>query len=143
MVNVMVKNAPAALDFERVFRHLDEDGDGKISPSELNHHLGLGLTREEEELCLLSVSDDGMLGLDDLVELIEAGEEEDKLRDLKEAFQMYDGENCGFITPGSLRAMLARLGESKSMEECGSMISRFDLDGDGVLSFDEFRVMML
>ncbi|CAI0548159.1 unnamed protein product [Linum tenue] len=113
-----MNKAPAALELERVFRQLDENGDGKVSPSELNQHLGL---------------------------IVEAGEEEEKLRDLKEAFRLYDdGEKRGFITPRSLRAMLIKLGEpARSMDECEAMIARFDSDGDGVLCFDEFRVMML
>ncbi|TVU27537.1 hypothetical protein EJB05_30156, partial [Eragrostis curvula] len=50
-------------------------------------------------------------------------------------------EQC--ITPASLRRMLSRLGSPQlGMEECEAMICRFDLDGDGVISFDEFRIMM-
>jgi calcium-binding protein CML len=56
---------------------------------------------------------------------------------------MYDSEKCGFITPKSLRRMLKKMGESKSIDECKAMIKHFDLNGDGLLSFDEFTVMML
>ena len=66
-----------------------------------------------------------------------------ELIDLEEAFEMYnDTEMFGFITPKSLQRMLGRLGESKSMEQCTTMIGHFDLNGDGLLCFDEFRVMM-
>ncbi|RVW62778.1 putative calcium-binding protein CML40 [Vitis vinifera] len=43
----------------------------------------------------------------------------------------------------SLKRMLSRLGESRSVEECSVMIGQFDVNGDGVLSFDEFKLMML
>jgi calcium-binding protein CML len=56
---------------------------------------------------------------------------------------MYEMDGCGYITPKSLRRMLSRLGESKSVDECTTMIAQFDLNGDGVLNFDEFRTMML
>jgi calcium-binding protein CML len=39
--------------------------------------------------------------------------------------------------------MLAKLGEHRDIAECQAMICRFDLDGDGVLSFDEFKTMMM
>ena len=55
---------------------------------------------------------------------------------------MYEMEGSGCINPTSLKRMLNRLGESKSTEDCKAMIRMFDLNGDGVLSFDEFRIMM-
>ena len=61
---------------------------------------------------------------------------------------MYAAEGEEEITPASLRRMLTRLGSSShddellGMEECRAMICRFDLNGDGVLSFHEFSVMM-
>ncbi|KAK9278993.1 hypothetical protein L1049_028575 [Liquidambar formosana] len=36
--------------------------------------------------------------------------------------------------------MLSKLGEKKSVEECVGMINHFDLNGDGVLSFEEFKL---
>lgn len=74
---------------------------------------------------------------------VEGGEEEEKVKDLKEAFKMYEMDGCGCITPKSLKRMLSRLGESKTIDDCTTMIAQFDLNGDGVLNFDEFRTMML
>ncbi|KAL5543942.1 hypothetical protein UlMin_007726 [Ulmus minor] len=138
------------VELEHVFHYFDEDGDGKISALELRHRLGLmgeELLLNEAGIAVESLDSDGdgLLGLEDLVHLMEGGEgdEEEKIKDLREAFGMYiDVEGSGFITPKSLKRMLSRLGESKSVDECKVMINRFDLNGDGVLSFDEFRVMM-
>ncbi|KAK7380997.1 hypothetical protein VNO78_33519 [Psophocarpus tetragonolobus] len=134
--------------YVRVFNHFDENGDGKISSSELRQCvevIGGKLSPEEAEavVALLDVDKDGLVGLDDFVMFVEEGEEEEKVKDLREAFKMYEMEGCGCITPKSLKRMLGRLGESKSLDECKAMIAIFDLDGDGVLSFDEFKVMML
>ncbi|XP_048443944.1 putative calcium-binding protein CML19 isoform X1 [Pyrus x bretschneideri] len=133
--------------YERVFRYFDEDGDGKISPSELRRRLGLmggELLQNEAEVAveMLDSDGDGLLGLEDLVGLMEGGKEEEKLKGLREAFEVYDVERCGFITPSSLKRMLSKLGESKSIDECKVMIQRFDLNGDGLISFEEFRIMM-
>ncbi|KAI3920191.1 hypothetical protein MKX01_017848 [Papaver californicum] len=133
---------------ERVFMYLDEDGDGMISFLELRKYVAAvrGEVVEVDELVkLLDTDGDGCLGLDDFVKLMDGSEEEEEkmIIELKAAFEMFlmDGYEC--ITPKSLRKMLNQLGESKSIEECRVMISQFDLNGDGELNFDEFKVMML
>ncbi|XP_009621777.1 putative calcium-binding protein CML19 [Nicotiana tabacum] len=134
---------------ERVFTYFDEDGDGKVSPAELQRcvrAVGGELTEEEAEMAVrLSDSDgDGMLGLEDFSKLMEGSdvEEKNKESELRGAFEMYEMEGTGQITPKSLKRMLSKLGESTSVDNCKSMIQRFDLDGDGVLNFDEFKIMM-
>lgn len=133
--------------YERVFNHFDADGDGKISPLELQACVGaIGgeLSEAEAEAAMDYLDSDGdrLLGLDDFVKFLEGGREEEKVKDLKEAFKMYEMEGRGCITPKSLKRMLSRLGESRSIDDCKVMIARFDLKGDGVLNFDEFMVMM-
>ena len=139
-------------DFQlkQVFNQFDEDQDGKLSPSELRRCvrlIGGELPLEEAEAVVqtLDSDGDGLLSLEDFVKLMEGeGEgEEEKMKELREAFKMYDIDGCGYITAKSLKRMLSRLGEKKSVDECKVMINQFDLNGDGVLSFDEFKVMML
>ncbi|RWR78329.1 putative calcium-binding protein CML19 [Cinnamomum micranthum f. kanehirae] len=136
-----------ANDLKRVFHYFDVDGDGKISPAELQscmRTLGEELSAADVEAVVQSTDTDGdgLLGIEDFVRLMEV-EEEERKRDLREAFGMYAMEGSGCITPKSLKRMLSRLGEKKTTEECKFMITQFDLDGDGVLSFEEFKVMML
>ena len=106
--------------------------------------MGGELPMKEAEMAIAALDSDGdgLLSLEDFIALMEAGGEEQKLNDLKVAFDMYDTESCGFITPKSLKKMLKKMGESKSIDECKSMIKQFDLNGDDVLSFEEFRIMM-
>ncbi|KAL6905783.1 hypothetical protein ACP4OV_003384 [Aristida adscensionis] len=140
-----------------LFAALDKDGDGKVSASELRGCAAAALGEEEAAAIVAAVDadGDGLLDRDEFLRLAQeanvAGVEDDdgRRRCLREAFGMYaaddggegEGERC--ITPASLRRMLSRLGSPRlEMEECRAMICRFDLNGDGVLSFDEFRVMM-
>ncbi|KAI4339511.1 hypothetical protein MLD38_024451 [Melastoma candidum] len=135
--------------YARVFGHFDEDGDGKISPSELCRcvqSMGGDLTVEEAEAAveMLDSDGDGLLGMDDFVEFVEGGDREERRKELRIAFEMYGEEGGeGRITPRSLKRMLSRLGQKRSVGDCEVMISKFDLDGDGVLDFEEFSVMMM
>ncbi|KAG6513334.1 putative calcium-binding protein CML19 [Zingiber officinale] len=142
----------ATADMERVFRYFDEDGDGKISPSELRSCMraaGEELSAEEAAAVVESSDSDGdgMLGVEEFVRMVEAEGEAERGRNLREAFEMYavqgkEEEEERRITARSLRRMLRRLGELRTVAECGAMIRAFDLNGDGELSFDEFKIMM-
>ncbi|KAK9049728.1 hypothetical protein SSX86_031303 [Deinandra increscens subsp. villosa] len=135
--------------YKRVFGHLDQNGDGKISPPELQiciGKIGEELSLEEAEIAaaLMDSDGDGLLSMEDLVKVVESANEEEKVSDLKKAFKMYEEkvEGGGCITPKSLRRTLSKLGESRTVDDCKVMIAKFDVNGDGVLSFEEFREMM-
>ncbi|XP_047087486.1 probable calcium-binding protein CML25/26 [Lolium rigidum] len=141
------------MEASSVFDAFDKDGDGKVSASELRCGLGSTLgedVSEEDAAALLAAVDangDGLLDQEEFSRLAGGAQEEDDLikgRCLMEAFGMYASSSSTMITPASLRRTLSRLGSHElGVEECRAMICRFDLDGDGVLSFDEFRVMMM
>ncbi|GAB2229751.1 hypothetical protein Droror1_Dr00014005 [Drosera rotundifolia] len=141
---------------ERIFDHFDINKDGKISPAELQQCVratGREISLEEAEATVAEWSgsqeaggqgESQELGLEEFTRMVEAGGEEERMSDLEAAFRMYEMDGSGCITPKSLKRMLSRLGEAykKSLDECKKMIRAYDLDGDGVLSFDEFKVMM-
>ncbi|XP_066336004.1 putative calcium-binding protein CML19 [Miscanthus floridulus] len=143
----------ASSEFSRVFSALDRGGDGKLSAAELRlcmkEALGEDVSAEEADRLVASpdADGDGLLSQEELLGLALAGtaapEEEvgKRRRVLREAFGMYAIESKGCITPVSLKRMV-RLGSHQDVDECRAMICRFDLDGDGVLSFEEFKIMM-
>ena len=137
-------------EFERVFSRFDADGDGKISPAELcrlMRCISQELSLEDAEAVVVSSDSngDGFLDMKEFIQFMgsdsDQGEEEEE-RELREAFAMYEMKGEGCITAKSLRRMLSRLGTSKAVEECMTMICKFDANGDGVLSFEEFKAMM-
>lgn len=49
----------------------------------------------------------------------------------------------GSISAEELQTVLRSLGEDCSLAECRKMISGVDCDGDGMINFEEFKVMMI
>ncbi|KAI4327544.1 hypothetical protein L6164_019993 [Bauhinia variegata] len=133
-------------ELKEVFRHFDENGDGKVSALELRSYFGsIGeyLSHEEAQgvICDLDSDGDNLLDFQDFMRLMKR--EGDEHEDLKKAFEMFvweKGSAC--ITPKGLQQMLHRLGDNKSYDECAAMIDAFDVDHNGFLDFNEFHQMM-
>lgn len=137
-------------ELKRLIDFFDEDGDGKISPTELQRCMrivGEELSPEDAEAVVQSMDSDGdgQLCFDEFIQLAKAEEEceEERRRYLQEAFRVYEMEGEGCITPKSLSRALHQLGQSKTIDECKEMIRRYDINGDGVICFDEFEIMLL
>ncbi|KAJ3669369.1 hypothetical protein LUZ60_011319 [Juncus effusus] len=66
------------------------------------------------------------------------------LEELRRAFHVFDRDEDGFISALELWSVLRKLGfkEGMKFEDCETMICAFDLDGDGMISFHEFKHMM-
>ncbi|XP_010537257.1 PREDICTED: calcium-binding protein CML38 [Tarenaya hassleriana] len=138
-------------ELQAVFDHMDADRDGRISPEELRRSfesLGGKLSEEEAEVAVrLSDSDgDGMLDFEEFLNMMTMDDdewsEEERRGEIEGAFRMYTCEGRECITAASLKKMLGKLGEFRTMDDCRAMIRVFDLNSDGVLSFDEFALMM-
>ncbi|WVZ82321.1 hypothetical protein U9M48_029594 [Paspalum notatum var. saurae] len=75
-------------------------------------------------------------------------EEEEEERDLREAFDVFDGNKDGLISAEELGTVLGSLGLRRqgagrsAVAECRDMIRLVDSDGDGMVSFEEFKRMM-
>ncbi|CAM0885047.1 unnamed protein product [Alopecurus aequalis] len=145
--------ATTSRHFSSVFASFDKDADGKISAAELRlcmkAALGEDVSEEDAEALVASVDMDGdrLLDEQEFLRLAQTdvkteSEEEERSRGLREAFGMYEVKGEGCITPMSLMLMLGTLGAHQGIDECEAMIRRFDLNGDGVVCFDEFKVMM-
>ncbi|KAM0923872.1 hypothetical protein ACQ4PT_005276 [Festuca glaucescens] len=140
--------------FSSLFASFDKDSDGKISAAELRlcmkAALGEDVSAEDAVALVDSADSDGdrLLNEEEFLKLVSRPEtqttddDEERCRELKEAFGMYEVKGEGCITPASLMLMLNRLGSHQGIDDCRAMIQRFDLNGDGVVCFDEFKVMM-
>ncbi|CAA6654107.1 unnamed protein product [Spirodela intermedia] len=122
-------------ELQIVFAKYDSNGDGKISSSELAAVLeSLGGRRRDG---------DGFISINEFVELNTANvRPTDALEDLRDAFSVFDLDRDGSISADELARVLGKLGESASVAQCRRMIDGVDRDGDGLISFDEFKIMM-
>ena len=61
---------------------------------------------------------------------------------LLEAFRVFDKDGNGFISASELRHVMTNLGEKLTDEEVDEMIKEADIDGDGLVNYEEFVTMM-
>lgn len=136
-------------EMARVFRKFDANGDGRISRSELAAlFASLGHAASDEELArMMAEADadgDGFISLGEFAALnaTVAGDAAAVEEDLRHAFRVFDADGNGAISAAELARVLRGLGESASVAQCRRMIEGVDQNGDGLISFEEFKVMM-
>lgn len=61
---------------------------------------------------------------------------------IRKVFPLYDDEKTDHISVKNLRRVAMDLGEEISEEELQEMITRADLDNDGLVNFDEFYTIV-
>ncbi|CAM8972539.1 hypothetical protein QQ045_028270 [Rhodiola kirilowii] len=139
-------------DVKEVFNRFDANGDGLISATELAGVLkALGTDSSPDEITRmmeqLDADRDGFINLSEFASFCKSaniagegcGSDEAGMRD---AFDLYDKNGNGLISAAELHQVLHKLGESCSVQDCEKMIKSVDSDGDGNVSFDEFKKMM-
>ena len=61
---------------------------------------------------------------------------------INKIFALFDDERTGFISSKNLRRVAGELGETVANEELEELIRRADNDGDGLVSEEEFYVIL-
>ncbi|XP_035436982.1 troponin C, isoallergen Bla g 6.0101 isoform X1 [Spodoptera frugiperda] len=72
----------------------------------------------------------------------EEEDDEAMLKELREAFRLYDKEGNGYITTDVLKEIFKELDNTISAEDLDTMIDEIDSDGSGTVDFDEFLEVM-
>ncbi|KAH7716680.1 calmodulin [Aphelenchoides avenae] len=135
-------------EFKEAFELFDKDGDGRVTARELGIVMrSLGHEPTDQELLDMvhEIDEDGngTIELEEFVKMMSKKVKVDENeKELREAFQVFDRDNDGFISPFELRHVMINLGEKLSEEEVVEMIREADLDGDGKVNFTEFVFMM-
>ncbi|PIA40907.1 hypothetical protein AQUCO_02400164v1 [Aquilegia coerulea] len=108
--------------------------------------LGHSVTQEQLDKIFQEVDSnkDGCIDFNEFLELNTIGVDSAKISDdLKGAFMMYDSDRNGFISPQELLLVMRSLGDKCSITECIDIIRAVDSDGDGLIDYEDFKVMMM
>lgn len=65
-----------------------------------------------------------------------------KQAELKEAFQIFDKDNDGFITIKELATVMRSLGQNPTDAELQEILKEYDRDDSGTIDFKEFLALM-
>ena len=68
---------------------------------------------------------------------------EERITEFKAAFELFDQDRDGTINNKELGTIMRNLGQNPSEEELKEMIREIDLDGNGVIDFNEFLYLMI
>ncbi|KAL1554839.1 calmodulin-like protein 3 [Salvia divinorum] len=136
-----------------VFATFDKNKDGFITKQELRESLqNMGILAGEKDVEdmveKVDFNGDGLIDFGEFCKLYESmdggGAAADEDGDLRDAFDVFDGNKDGRITVEELGMVLSSLGfsEGSKIEDCKEMIRKVDVDGDGMVDFEEFKKMM-
>ncbi|CAH2033534.1 unnamed protein product [Thlaspi arvense] len=142
-------------DIRRMFEKLDKNQDGLVTLDELHwilERLGCSEhTPQDLELVVGKQSldlDEFLRFCDDTVSSSKGTKNGDVVDDdgaIVRAFNVFDVNGDGYISPEELRTVLERLGfeDEANTRDCGRMIRVHDKNLDGVIDLEEFKNMML
>jgi len=146
------RRAKEIKEFKEVFALFDKNSDGTISTVELGGILK-GLHQEFSEKQLeamirkVDINGDGQIDFDEFLLMMDgqigANRGKSEVDELADAFRVFDKDGNGEITSDELYAIFQSLGQNIDRETINLMISTVDTNGDGTISFQEFRKMML
>merc|ERR1711998_294943 len=138
------KLTEAQLDeFREAFNSFDKDGGGSIDAKELKDLMAsVGQNPTDEELQeMIAIADaDGTGDIDfaEFVTLMAHKMADEKSEEtLKAAFAVFDTSGDGFISAEEMRRIMINVGEPVTLDDVEQVIRKVDIDGDGVINYDE------
>ncbi|RNF07162.1 calmodulin [Trypanosoma conorhini] len=137
-------------ELKEAFAVFDKDSDGSITVDDLGEvfeAIGQKVSRKKLQAMMAEADLDanGVIDFPEFLTLVatKLNDPEEKELELRRAFSIYDLGNRGFINVTDLKFVMGRLGCPLSTAQAFEMINEADTDGDGRLSFNEFRRVMI
>jgi calcium-dependent protein kinase len=125
-------------DLEKIFKAMDKDGSGTLDRSE---DFGVAVTEEMVDAMFKAVDLDGNDCIDYSEFVMATMNEKDLITNerLKAAFNLFDKDGSGTISPNEIRNALGIESTDKRLND---LIAEIDENGDGEIQFEEFCNMM-
>ena len=133
------------VEFEDIFKRVDRDNDGSISPEELERVMESSFTQVSKKTIRNTIKNadldnDGRIEFLEFVKLLKRRSKKNKFL---AAFKHFDRDGSGKISTNEIKEALGKLGESISDKHLTNLISEADKDGDGFLNYHEFLNVMI
>ena len=136
-------------ELRKCFIQFDTNGDGRLDKQELINGLKFmdkNNNLEQEVERVMNIIDVDGNGFIEYEEFLRASLDIQKIlteENIKIVFNLFDPDGTGKITPSELKKVLGHNAYEVSDEVWAQIIDDIDLDKDGVISFNEFRHMLI
>jgi calmodulin len=133
----------------KAFKAFDADNDGAITAAELGGIMGsLGNNPSEEEVRSMMLegdtNKDGLLSIEEFLEMntkdMELGSYAVFLKAATETLSTVDGDDA--LNGEELFEVMWNLGCGLTLEDCQNLVASMDGDGDGAVSFLDFKLII-
>jgi len=148
--SVIDKLTEAQLDeFREAFNSFDKDGGGSIDAKELKDLMAsVGQNPTDDELAeMIRIADADGTGDIDFAEFVtlmaHKMADEKSEATLKAAFSVFDTSGDGFISAEEMRRIMINVGEPVTLDDVEQVIRKVDIDGDGVINYEEFTKVII
>jgi len=132
-----------------IFKQLDESGEGLLSKDELKKgykkFFNDKITDSEFDQIMKTIDQDnsGQISIEEFIRATVDYENLVSEKNLKSAFDFFDKDHSGSLSPDEVREVLGLNEDNNSTNKIvEGIIKDVDVNGDGLISYDEFKAMM-
>ena len=144
-----MSNTKIVEELTEIFKELDETGEGLLTIKELKKGYKKFFTddisdKEFDEI-IKNIDQDksGQISIEEFLRATINYENLISEKNLKYAFDYFDKDHSGFLSKDEIKEVLGLIDDSdESNKIVNDIFKEVDLNGDGQISFEEFKIMM-